>query len=187
MSPQKGVCLGLVLLSALTAGCAGTAPEAKFDKPMSADALIRAADTETVTVTATDTVAALPVERERVKEKIQARIDARKVTNPQEGAPRTFEVQLFVSRYEKGNAFARAMLPGIGQIHVDGTISVFQMPAHELLEKFDMQKTFAWGGIYGGVTNMETIEDTFADAVAATVTGQVQPKPEAAKPAAAAH
>jgi hypothetical protein len=34
-----------------------------------------------------------------------------------------------------------------------------------------------WGGIYGGATN-ETIEDTFADAVAATLTGQTPPKTE---------
>jgi hypothetical protein len=58
------------------------------------------------------------------------------------------------------------------------------MPEHELLEKFEMQKTFAWGGIYGGMTTIETIEDTFADAVAATVTGQTPPKTEPDKAAA---
>jgi hypothetical protein len=46
------------------------------------------------------------------------------------------------------------------------------MPNHVLLEDFDLQKTFAWGGIYGASTSMEQIEDTFADGVAATVTGQ---------------
>jgi hypothetical protein len=184
MSLQKSVCLVLVLFTALLGGCASTAPQAKFAKPMAADARIRASDTENVTLTAADTVKAIPQERDRVKQKIAARIDERKLTNPQEGAPRTFEVEVFVSRYEKGNAFGRALMPGVGQIHLDGTISVFQMPGHELLEQFDMQKTFAWGGIYGGVTTMETIEDTFADAVAATVTGQTPPKTEPDKAAA---
>jgi hypothetical protein len=49
------------------------------------------------------------------------------------------------------------------------------MPDHTLLEKFDLQKTFAWGGLYGASTTMEDIEDTFADGVAATVTGQDHP------------
>jgi len=184
MSLQKSVCFMLVLLSALMGGCASTAPEAKFAKPMAADARIRASDTENVTLTAADTIKAAPEVHDRVKQKITSRIDVRKLTNPPEAAPRSFEVEVFVSRYEKGNAFARAMLAGVGQIHIDGTISVFQMPEHELLEKFEMQKTFAWGGIYGGMTTIETIEDTFADAVAATVTGQTPPKTEPDKAAA---
>jgi hypothetical protein len=53
------------------------------------------------------------------------------------------------------------------------------MPGHTLLEEFDMQKTFAWGGIYGASTSMDEIEDTFADGVAATVTGQDHPVPKA--------
>jgi hypothetical protein len=53
------------------------------------------------------------------------------------------------------------------------------MPAHTLVEEFDMQKTFAWGGIYGASTSIEEIEDTFADGVAATVTGQVHAPPKA--------
>ena len=47
------------------------------------------------------------------------------------------------------------------------------MPEHALAGQFDLQKTFAWGGIYGASVSVETIEDTFADGVAETVTGQV--------------
>jgi hypothetical protein len=47
-----------------------------------------------------------------------------------------------------------------------------------LLEEFDMQKTFAWGGVYGASTSIEEIEDTFADGVAATVTGQEHTPPK---------
>ena len=121
----------------------------------------------------------LPGDRKRVAQKIKARIDARKVPNTASSEPRSFQVVLRVTRYQKGNRFARAMLAGLGQLHLEGTISVYQMPADTLVEEFDMQKTFAWGGIYGASTSIEEIEDTFAYGVAATVTGQPHTAPKA--------
>jgi uncharacterized protein DUF4410 len=87
-------------------------------------------------------------------------------------------VDLHLSRYDKGNAFARAMLVGLGQIHIDGKVDIYQMPDHTLVGEFDLKKTFAWGGIYGAATSMEDIEDTFADGVAATCTGQEEAPPK---------
>jgi Domain of unknown function (DUF4410) len=173
-------CLVLLALSALLlAGCAGSPPEPKFTHVLVVDSSIGPADTAEVSITAPDSIKILPSEKERVAEKIKAKIDTRKAKNGQFRDPRTYQVVLDVTRYEKGNAFARAMLAGIGQIHLDGTISVFLMPDHTLVGEFAMQKTFAWGGIYGASTSMETIEDTFCDSVAATVTGQQQPAAQA--------
>jgi len=169
----------LAALSALGAGCASTPPEPKFAHAMVANSRIAASDTVDVVVDAADKVNVLPVERERVAEKIKAKIDERKVKNAAAPSARAVQVTLHLTRYEKGNAFARAMLAGLGQIHLDGTVSVYQMPDHVLLEDFDLQKTFAWGGMYGAATSMETIEDTFADGIAATVTGQNAPPPQA--------
>lgn len=162
-------------VSMLMLGCAGTPPQAKFVQPMVVASQIGASDTVDVTIEAAENVTLLPTGRDRVGQKIKAQIDKRKLKNPGAAAPRSMQVVLYVTRYEKGNAFARAMLAGLGQIHLDGTISVYQMPDRTLLEKFDLQKTFAWGGVYGASTSMEDIEDTFADGVAATVTGQDQP------------
>ena len=122
-----------------------------------------------------DKVTVDPAARDRVAGKIKTKIDERKLKNPALASPRSVQVLLHVTRYEKGNAFARAMLAGLGQIHLEGTIFVYQMPDRVLLEDFDLQKTFAWGGIYGAATSMEQIEDTFTDTVAATVTGQLPP------------
>ena len=167
--------LALASASLAMAGCAGTPPKAQFSQPMAATSRISASDTVAVSIEAAENVSLLPAGRDRVAEKIKGQIDKRKAKNQAAGGARSMEVVLYVTRYEKGNAFARAMLAGLGQIHLDGSISVYQMPDHTLLEKFDMQKTFAWGGIYGSATSMEDIEDTFADGVAATVTGQDQP------------
>jgi hypothetical protein len=162
-------------VSVLMLGCAGTPPHAKFAQPMVAASQVGASDTVDVAIEAAENVTLLPAGRDRVAQKIKAQIDKRKGKNPAAAAPRTMQVLLYVTRYDKGNAFARAMLAGLGQIHLDGTISVYEMPDRTLLEKFDLQKTFAWGGIYGASMSMEDIEDTFADGVAATVTGQDQP------------
>jgi hypothetical protein len=64
------------------------------------------------------------------------------------------------------------MLVGLGQIHIEGKVSLYQMPARTLVGEFDLKKTFAWGGIYGAATSMDDIENTFSDGVAAAVTGQ---------------
>jgi hypothetical protein len=167
------------ICSALLAGCAGTPPAPKFSHSMVSDSRVAAPDTAEVTIELAEHIEVLPSDRDRVTQKIKARIDARKLTNAASTEPRSFQVVLRVTRYEKGNRFARAMLAGLGQIHLEGTISVYQMPGHTLLEEFDMQKTFAWGGVYGASTSMEEIEDTFADGVAATVTGQDHPVPKA--------
>lgn len=167
------------ICSALLAGCAGTPPAPKFSHDMVSDSRVAATDTAEVTIEVAEHIEVLPGDRDRVAQKIKARIDARKLTNTASNEPRAFQVVLRVTRYEKGNRFARAMLAGLGQIHLEGTISVYQMPAHTLVEEFDMHKTFAWGGIYGASTSMEEIEDTFADSVAATVTGQAHPVPKA--------
>jgi hypothetical protein len=144
---------------------------------MVGDSRIAASDTVDVIIETADKVVVDPAARDRVAQKIKLKIDARKLKNSAAASPRTMQVVLRVTKYEKRNAFARAMLAGLGQIHLEGTISVYQMPNHMLLEDFDLQKAFAWGGIYGAATSMEQIEDTFTDSVAATVTGQKAPPP----------
>lgn len=183
MLPQIGVhgraFLVVSALGALIAGCAGTPPEPKFSHTIVAGSRVASSDTAEVTIDAADDVKMLPVERDRVAQKVKARIDARKAVNTATPPARDFQVVVHVTRYEKGSKFARAMLAGLGQIHFEGTISVYQMPERTLVGEFDMQKTFAWGGIYGASTSIEEIEDTFADAVAATVTGQQRTTPKA--------
>ena len=83
---------------------------------------------------------------------------------------REFEIPVLVTRYDKGNAFARFMLAGLGQIHIDGKVSVLLLPDRKKVAEFDIDKTFAWGGIYGGVTSIEDVEQGFAEGVAKAVT-----------------
>jgi hypothetical protein len=117
-------------------------------------------------------------EKARVVDRIKMQIAAKEALNPAGAAASQYEVDVTVTRYEKGSAFARAMLAGLGQIHMDGSVTLFSMPAHVMVEDFTVQKTFAWGGIYGGTTTIEDIEQSFAEGIANALTGKV------AKPAA---
>jgi len=143
-----------------------------FAQQIAPDSQIADQDEARVQVEAGSGVTMLDSEKMRMAEKIKQKIDLRKTANNVDGSVRTYEIDLVITKYEKGNAFARAMLAGLGQIHIDGDVAVFEMPGRTLVGNFSMRKTFAWGGIYGGVTGMEDIETTFADGVAAAVTGQ---------------
>lgn len=168
-----------VAVAALTAaGCAGTAPRPDFARASSVVRLA-AADAVEVNVTAAGGEAqVLPEEQTRLAHKIKLRIDNRKLAHQLSGDARNFELDLQLSRYQRGNAFARAMLAGLGQMHIAGKVRLYQMPSHELVSEFDLAKTFAWGGIYGASTSIEDIENSFADGVAAAITDEQPAKPK---------
>jgi hypothetical protein len=174
LSLSAAIGLGIALL----AGCASTAPKPKFSEEIARVVRLSSPDTVQVNVDAPTGVEILPEDLERLARKVKSKIDSRKVANASGIAGVAYEVDLHLSRYQKGNAFARAMLAGLGQIHVEGKIAVFHMPEHRPAGEFELKKTFAWGGAYGAGTSIEDIENTFADGVAAAVTGQQHEPPE---------
>ncbi len=96
----------LLATSTLFAGCAGTAQKAQFSHEMVSEARIAATDDVQVDVSATSNVAILPKEGTRLAQKIKLKIDAKKFSSPRAGDSRTYEVDLLLSRYDKGSAFA---------------------------------------------------------------------------------
>lgn len=166
----------VAMTAILLAGCAGTAPKAAYNQKIEVNQRIASQDVASVTVEAPPDVKVLDSERARLAEKIDQKIKDHKAANAREGDARNYAVELKLTRYEKGSAFARSMLAGLGQIHIDGDVSVFALPDRQKVGDFHLKKTFAWGGIYGGATSIEDIEGTFADGVAAAVTGQEEAK-----------
>jgi hypothetical protein len=63
------------------------------------------------------------------------------------------------------------MLAGLGQIHVDAEVTLEDREHATVIGKYDVTKTFAWGGVYGGSTNIRDVEEGFAEAVAKVVLG----------------
>jgi hypothetical protein len=166
-----GVVLIAVFLS-FTIGCASSMPKAKFTQPIAPDSNITSTDTISVKVEAKTGIDILESERLRLAEVVEKKINDLKTMNHSKHEQKNYEVELLLTRYDKGNAFARSMLAGLGQIHMDGEINLLELPERKQVGKFSISKTFAWGGIYGASTTMEDIEQTFATAVAAEVTGQ---------------
>jgi Domain of unknown function (DUF4410) len=173
----RGAAFAAGLVAFGLAGCASTMPTPQYSRQIVAAARVAQPDHTQVAIDAPASVQILPDEERRLAGKIKVKIDARKVNNLRGGEARSYEIYLHVTRYDRGNAFARFMMAGLGQIHIEGKIDVYQLPARTLVGEFDLKKTFAWGAFYGAFTSMEDIENTFADGVAAAVTGQqAEPK-----------
>lgn len=158
----------LMALSAaiLLSNCAGTTPNAKFTQPIAESSRISREDKVVTKVTSTDPKM-LPSDRQRMEEKITSKL--KHIAPCRAGAPKNYELALSITRYDEGDAFARAMLAGLGQIHINGVATVYQLPKKNKVAEFTLDKTFAWGGIYGASVSMDTIEDTYAEAVAKAI------------------
>jgi hypothetical protein len=184
MTDLRIIC-GVLILASMTqfVGCASTAPKAEYSHDLATQYRIDADDRPQVNVNAGSGVEITDVERQRIAQLITSDLEAQRLHNAANNDPKDCLVEVTITRYEKGNAFARAMLAGLGQIHVDANVKILADDTKEKLAEFTLNKTFAWGGIYGAATSMEDIERTFANGVAMSLTGQQEIK-EAAVPKA---
>lgn len=82
------------------------------------------------------------------------------------------EVSVIIKKYEEGNAFARAMLAGLGQMHIDADVLLYDRATKEKLTQYEVNKTFAWGGAYGALTTIKDVEIGFSKAVADSILGK---------------
>lgn len=171
VQPMRILILPVLIISFLMTGCAGTAPKAKFVDNQRPEVYIDADDSAVVSVVGAAGVEVHDYERERIAQLISHRIEEKKASNAADGQAKDYLVSVELTRYEKGNAFARAMLAGLGRIHIDANVDVSDAKTNDTLSKFEIDKTFAWGGMYGGTTRIEDIEPAFAEGVAATLTG----------------
>jgi hypothetical protein len=172
----------LVLLGVtLAAGCASTAPKAEYSKDLTSQYRIDADDHPRVNVNAADGVELADADKQRIAQLITSDLDTMRLHNVANNDPKNCVVEVTITRYQKGNAFARAMLAGLGQIHIDAHVTIVVGANNEKLADFTLAKTFAWGGIYGAATSMQDIEKTFASGVAASLTGQEDTKEGAAQ------
>jgi hypothetical protein len=81
-------------------------------------------------------------------------------------------LKIVFTQYDDGNAFARFMLAGLGQIHIDGDVIFIDASSGQQLGAYKISKDFSFGGIYGGVTRIEDVEKGFAKSVAAILDNQ---------------
>ena len=77
-------------------------------------------------------------------------------------------LKMHFTRFDRGNAVARFILIGLGQIHIDADVLLMKTDG-TVVGKYKVKKTFALGGVLGAVTRVEEVEDGFARSVAEVV------------------
>ena len=156
------------------AACASSVPKVEFTQAPAPEVRLDANDAADITVDAADGVSLVNYEKERLAHLIGEKLAALQSMNTEVGAEGRYNVKVTVTRYDKGNAFARAMFAGLGQIHVDANVQLFMLDAdaETKVADFNIDKTFAWGGIYGASTRIEDVEPAFAEGIARALTGR---------------
>jgi hypothetical protein len=157
------VCLAL-------AGCAGTvnpptlttAPTTKFDPATVGIGRVSAQAAPGVAMTSEDLT--------RISGLVQAELAStypdRVIAAGGARRPGAVNVKLLFTQYDAGNAVARLMLAGLGQIHIAAKVLLTDMTTGRTVATFEASKTFAWGGLYGGSTQIGDVEVGFARSVA---------------------
>lgn len=172
------VLMAVIAVALFVAGCAGTAGSIK---PLSAtptsDGLARYAKMSVATSANDDASKMSPFDQQRIAALVAAKVKEQAPNRFNDVAaastgPDTLHVAIAFTRYDEGNAFARFMLIGLGQIHIDAEVTLEDRTLHTVIGKFEVTKTFAWGGLYGGLTDIHDVEEGFAEAVAKGVLGE---------------
>lgn len=168
---QSLIFVSCLFAATLLAGCASTGGSVDTIKKLEVHDRVAGSDTVQVNVHPASGVVMQGLDVQRLSEIIKNKVDQKKVSNPSSVQPRNFDLDVTITRYEKGSAFARAMLAGLGQIHIEGRILLKDASTGTVCCEFLEDKTFAWGGLYGGTTRIEDVEEGFAEAIATQVVG----------------
>ena len=77
-------------------------------------------------------------------------------------------MKIHFTKFDRGNAFARAMLIGLGQIVIEADVSLVDKDG-KTVAVYKVAKDFALGGLAGATTSVDDVEDGFAKSVAEVV------------------
>ena len=155
----------LLLIILWSVGCASDAPNVRYVQRMRPEVRILQNDEVHAAITPSLGVRISPYERDRFADQIVRAI--RITAHGGARAPSDYVIQVQLTKYNKGSAVARTILAGLGQMHIAGNVSVYN--GNVRISQFHLEKTFAWGGIYGGTTKIDDVEKGFAQGIAKAV------------------
>ncbi|MBV9694943.1 MAG: hypothetical protein JO261_14695 [Alphaproteobacteria bacterium] len=78
------------------------------------------------------------------------------------------QMKIHFTRFDRGSAFARAMLIGLGQIRIEANV-ILANSAGAPIGEYKVSKDFALGGAVGAATSVTDVEEGFAKSVAEIV------------------
>jgi hypothetical protein len=79
----------------------------------------------------------------------------REVLSGDPDLPDAYKVEVTITKYDKGNAFARFMLIGLGQMYLYGTVEIQQGEPPVVIREGEFKKNYCVGGIMGGSATMQ--------------------------------
>ena len=156
--------LSVLAVALVLSSCATHTPRAVFVSPLTA--VISQGDGVSTQVSTTDARMS-EEERQMLGGRITQAVQT--LAQPGSGTPAKYALVVNITRYTKGSGFVRTAMPGMGQMHLDGVVTVYRMPKRVPVGQFIINKAFAIGGLYSLAVNMNTIANTYAQAVAKTV------------------
>jgi hypothetical protein len=156
--------LWIGVLSFIVSACATTAPQPDFTRTVEKD--LAPYSSLSVTIEARDGIAVSAADLERIRGAVIEAIARKRPSWAQAGGNGPLSMNVQLTRYEPGDAFARLMLAGLGQIHIDGEVVLVESASGSELGRYTVSKTFAWGGVYGAATSIADVEPAFAESVA---------------------
>jgi hypothetical protein len=154
--------LGLVLGN----GCAGSRANYKAAQPLKEGTDLAGYKNLEITAEKAEGVEMTPEALNRIVSLVATKVQTKapgRFEKVNASAPAAVRYTMTFTKYAKGNAFARAMLAGLGQIHIYADVTVTDTAKNEVIGKYKITKTFALGGIYGASTRVEDCEDGFTE------------------------
>ncbi len=161
-----------VSLTAMLAGCAGSVSAPEPVQPLSQEqrGALKLSD---ISADAAGDVEMSDGDFGLICQKVRAYIDVDRPGVMTDAADaQSLKMHIHFTRFDRGSAFARAMLIGLGQIRIEATVSLNDASGKEVAE-YKVAKDFALGGVVGASTNVEDVEEGFAKSVAQVVSNKV--------------
>ncbi|HEY4941497.1 MAG TPA: DUF4410 domain-containing protein [Rhizomicrobium sp.] len=164
MNPVRVLCVAV--LAALLAGCAGSisAPTAVTALSTEQKSALRLSD---ITADADAGVKMSDGDFGLIAQKVRTYIQAQS-PSVFAGGPGALKMKIHFTKFDRGSAFARAMLIGLGQIVIEATVTLEDTTGRPVAE-YKVAKDFAIGGVIGATTSVEDVEEGFAKSVAEVV------------------
>jgi hypothetical protein len=150
----------------LVAACATSANKPKIVKNFDA-AAAAPFQISNVSIETASGVWMSDADRTAMLQKIKSKLDALTTASGQTAATATsYSVKLLFTRYDRGAAAARLALIGLGQIHMEATVSIVDRDGN-LSGEYYVGKGLVLGGIAGGLISAKDVEEGLAKSVAA--------------------
>jgi hypothetical protein len=146
MKKQIVQLFGLAVMAIMLVGCAATQPVTwSKTAPM---------DLSKGTTVKVDASCEMPdADITFLKSDIQKKVSEVLAGNPD--LPDAYRINVTITKYEEGSAFARFMLIGLGQMYLYGTVDITQGTPPVVIRQGDFKKNYCVGGVMGASATMQ--------------------------------